>query len=128
MSYDRHRHSDWKIIRLELARTAEFPEGSPSRALILRLPLADDGLIDADEVGRNPAQATVKRLWPDEPDQQGYVIRTGATRAFSYAIGDDDDEDLFHLEAHPLRPGEYVTLTEPNGEQLPFRVTRIAST
>jgi len=119
--------SDWKIIRLELARTAGFPEGSPSRAFILRLPLFADGLIDAAEVARNPAMATVKRFWANEPDQQGYVIRAGKTWAFSYQIGEDDDEKLFHLEAHPLLEGEYLTLTEPDGAQLPFRVTRVDS-
>lgn len=117
--------SEWKIIRLELARTSQFPEGSPSRAFILRLPLNSKGLIDADEVARNPAMATVKRFWPNEPDQQGYVVRSGAAWAFSYAIGEGDDEKLFHLEAHPLQQGDYLTLTEPSGEQLPFRVTRI---
>ena len=64
---------------------------------------------------------------PDEPDHQGYVIRSGTKWAFSYAIGEEDDEDLFHLEGHPLRQGEYLTLTEPDGERLPFRVMRISS-
>lgn len=120
-----HPQSDWKIIRLELARTPEFPEGSPSRAFLLRLPLYDDGLIDREEVRRNPAMATVKRFWPNEPDQQGYAIHTGKAWAFSYAAGEEDDEVLFHLETHPLLQGDYVTLTEPDGRQLPFRVTRI---
>jgi hypothetical protein len=119
--------SDWKIVRLELARTPQFPEGSPSRAFLLRLPLFDDGLIDESAVHRNPAMATVKRFWPNEPDRQGYVVRAGGNWAFSYAIGEEDDEDLFHLEAHPLRDGEYVTLTEPDGGRLPFRITRISS-
>lgn len=119
--------SDWKIIRLELARTAEFPEGSPSRAFILRLPLFENGLIDEAAIDANAAMATVKRLWPNEPDQQGYVVRSGAVWAFSYAIGEDDDEDLFHLESHPLRQGEYITLAEPCGNVLPFRVARISS-
>lgn len=122
-----HTDSNWKLIRLELARTADFPEGSPSRAFLLRLPLFEDGLIDEAEVGRKPAMATVKRHWPNEPDQHGYVIRTGANWGFSYAIGEDDDETLFHLESHPLCEGEYVTLTEPDGKRLPFQVSRIDS-
>lgn len=93
----------------------------------MRLPISDDGLIDETEVARNPAMATVKRFWPNEPDQQGYVIRTEGNWAFSYAIGEEDDEALFHLEAHALRQGEYITLTEPNGEQLPFQVTKVSS-
>jgi hypothetical protein len=127
MTSHSHSRSDWKIVRLELARTPAFPEGSPSRAFLLRLPLFADGLIDEVEVHRNPGMATVRRFWPNEPDQQGYVVRTDSHWAFSYAIGEDDDEDLFHLEAHPLRQGDYVTLTEPDGSQLPFQVTRISS-
>lgn len=116
---------NWKSIRLELARTREYPEGSASRAYLLRLPLAEDGLIDEDVLSRTPAMATVRRFWPNEPDMAGYVIRTPRGWAFSYELGDDDDETVFHLETHPIRLGEYLTLTEPDGSQLPFRVASI---
>jgi hypothetical protein len=113
---------NWKSIRLELARTKEFPEGSASRAYLLRLPLDDHGLIDEPELRRSPAMATVHRFWPNEPDMSGYVIRTSGGWAMSYEPGEEDDEAVFHLETHPLRIGEYITLTEPDGRQLPFRV------
>jgi hypothetical protein len=116
--------SEWKLVRLELARTPEFPAGSASRAYMLRLPLLDDGLIDETAIRANPGMASVRRFWPNEPDQHGYVIRRGDGWAFSYAVGDDDDEGVYHLESHPLRPGEYVTLTEPDGGRLPFRVVQ----
>jgi len=113
---------NWKSIRLELARTPDFPEGSAGRAYLLRLPLDDDGLIDAPALQRSPALATVHRYWPNEPDMSGYVIRTPRGWAFSYEIGEEDDEAVFHLETHPIRIGEYITLTEPDGRQLPFKV------
>jgi hypothetical protein len=116
---------NWKNIRLELARTKEFPEGSVSRAYLLRLPLDDDGLIEEAAFRALPAQATVRRFWPNEADLAGYVIRTPRGWAFSYRIGDEDDEAIFHLESHPLRVGEYITLTEPDGRQLPFRVASV---
>ena len=114
----------WNIVRLELARTAEFPEGSASRAYILRVPLAAAGLIDEEALTKRPAMATVRRFWPNERDQSGYLIRNGKGWAFSYAIGDDDDEKISPLEAHPLRLGDYVTITEQDGASLPFRVAR----
>ena len=40
-------------------------------------------------------------------------------------IGKEDDETVFHLETHPMRIGEYITLTEPDGSRLPFRVTSL---
>lgn len=115
----------WKCIRLELARTREFPQGSASRAYLLRLPLDDDGLIDEFEIRARPALATVRRFWPNQADMSGYVIRTPAGWAFSYAPGEEDDEQVFHLETHPFRAGEYVTLTEPDGSRLPFRVASL---
>jgi hypothetical protein len=115
---------DWSLIRLELGRTPEFPEGSASRAYLLRLPLSADGLIDEAAIAQRPAMATVRRFWPNEADQQGYLIRKGNGWAFSYALGEGDDEAVFHLESHPLRAGEYVTLTEPNGVRFPYRVVR----
>jgi hypothetical protein len=115
----------WKNIRLELARTQEFPQGSASRAYLLRLPVDDDGLINEAELRTLPGRATVRRFWPNEPDMSGYVIQTPRGWAFSYRIGEEDDEAIFHLETHRICAGEYITLTEPDGRQLPFRVASV---
>ena len=116
---------NWKSIRLELARTKEFPEGSASRAYLLHLPLDEQGLIDEASLTCAPAQATVYRFWPNQRDMSGHVIRTPRGWAFSYELGEEDDEAVFHLETHPMRIGEYVTLTEPDGQRLPFRVANL---
>lgn len=116
---------NWNNIRLELARTPDFPEGSASRAYLLRLPLDDDGFIEERVLRAFPSRATVRRFWPNEADMAGYVIPTPNGWAFSYRIGDEDDEAVFHLETHRLRTGEYITLTEPDGRLLPFRVAAV---
>ncbi|MFN2259888.1 MAG: hypothetical protein ABR601_08630 [Parasphingopyxis sp.] len=116
---------NWKTIRLELARTPDFPEGSPGRAYLIRLPLDENGVIDEQARIAAPAMATVRRFWPNERDMSGYVIHTPTGWAFSYKIGEEDDENLFHLESHPIRLGEYVTLAEPDGNRLPFRVASV---
>ena len=116
---------NWKSIRLELARTRDFPEGSVSRAYLLRLPLDEKGLIDESALGNSPALATVHRYWPNQPDMSGYVVRTPNGWALSYEPGEEDDETVFHLETHPIRIGEYITLTEPDGSRLPFRVASL---
>jgi hypothetical protein len=115
----------WTLVRLELARTPDFPEGSARHTYLLRLPLGDDGLIDETAFSLQPALATVRRSWPGEDDQTGYLLRKGRGWAFSYALGEDDDESLYHLEAHPIRLGEYLTVTEPDGARLPFRVASL---
>ncbi len=117
--------SEWSLVRLEMGRTPEFPEGSASRSYFLRLPLNERGMVDSVALAQNPAMATVRRFWPNEPDEKGYVVRKGKGWAFSYAMGEDDDEELFHLESHPLRVGEYVTVTEADGRRYPFRVAAL---
>lgn len=110
------------MLRLELARTPDFPNGSAGRAYLLRLPLDEKGTLDEKALRANPGYATVLRQWPNEPDQSGYLVHKPRGWAFSYALGDEDDENLYHLETHSLRLGDYVTITEANGEKLPFRV------
>ena len=114
----------WNLVRLELARTADFPRGSASRAFMLRVPLDEQGLIDGDALARRPGWETVRRFWPNEADQTGLLLRNGKGWLFSYAIGEGEDEKLYHLEDHPLRVGDHVTLTEPDGSRFPFRVVR----
>lgn len=112
----------WTTIRLELARTSDFPNGSPAHAYVLRLPLTQEGTVDAHEFDAQPALATVRRFWPGEPERSGYIIHKRNGWAFSYALGEDDDENIFHLESHPLRIGDYLTLTEPDGDKWPYQV------
>ncbi len=114
--------SEWHIVKLELARTEDFPSGSPSRSYLIRLPLDENGLIDEAARKADPQRATIRRYWPNEADQSGYVLKAKGGWVFSYAVGEDDDESIFHMENHPLKVGEYLTLTEPNGERLPFRI------
>lgn len=115
----------WKSIRLELARTEEFPEGSASRAYLLRLPLDQNDLIDEQALGSAPAMATVQRHWPNQPDVSGYVIRTSIGWALAYESGDSHSGNVFHLDPHPIRIGEQITVTEPDGRKLPFRVSSL---
>lgn len=114
----------WNLVRLELASTPEFPAGSASRAYMLRLPLGDDGEIDEAAVRAHPARASVRRFWPNEADRQGHLVRTVQGWAFSYALGGCDDERVCNLECCPIRVGECLTLTEPDGRRFPFRVVR----
>jgi hypothetical protein len=112
----------WKTIRLELARTPEFPEGSAAHAYVLRLPLDGNGFIDRAEMKHPGECPRVHRMWPNEPDRNGVVIIRRAGWAFSYDEGDADDEGIFQLEHHPIKPGEYLTITDVDGERLPFKV------
>ena len=119
------RWMSWNNIRLELARASQFPQGSPHRCYLLHLPLAAGGVIDEEMVRASPKRATVRRFWPSQPDLRGHVIKISQGWAFSYESRASDDETVFRLDASPMRIGECITLTEPDGERLPFRVTDI---
>jgi hypothetical protein len=45
--------------------------------------------------------------------------------AFSYAVGDDDDEPIFRFDSHVFVVGEYVTITEHDGEDRVFKVVAV---
>lgn len=112
----------WKIIRLELARTPEFPQGSAAHAYVLRLPIDDNGFLEKTALRHPDQRPTVLRFWPREADREGVIIPRGRGWVFSYAPGEDDDEALFHLENHAISVGQYLTITEADGEKLPFKV------
>lgn len=119
------RHSvpmTWFTFRLDLARSAQFPNGSSEHCYLLRAPLTGDATIDGEAIAAHPERATVLRSWPDEPERTGYLLEGPDGWRFSYAPGDEDDEPIFHLETHVLDPGAYVTVREPDGEELCFRV------
>lgn len=118
------RRMMWKNIRLELAKTDNFPRGSPSRAYLLRLPLGADGGIDKVAVHNQPRRATVRRFWPSEPDMAGYAIPAAGGLDLAYDPCPPGWE-IGKLESDALRLGDCVVLTEPDGTRLPFRVAAL---
>ena len=115
-----------KRIRLELARTPEFPEGSRDCGYEFIAPLDAQGHLDASNWPEHKQDCTVRRFWRNAGDERGWLIRTrGKGWAFSYAPGEDDDEPIFKLDRHVMKIGEYVTITEHDGVARPFRVAAV---
>lgn len=54
----------WKTIRLEIARTPEYPEGSTAHAYVLRLPIDDNGFIERAAMKHPSESPMVHRIWP----------------------------------------------------------------
>ena len=111
-----------KQIRLELARTKEFPEGSKKHGYEFVAPLDKDGHLDMDEWKKVGQACIVHRFWDREDDEHGQLIHSRRGWAFSYEVGDDDDESLFKFDRHTFKEGEYVGITEHDGVTRPFRV------
>lgn len=114
------------LIRLELARSKDFPEGSRNRGYEIKAPLTEDGHLDETAWRTVKDECTVRRFWPEEPDQEGRLIHTRhRTWAFSYEPGEDDDTPFYHLESHKLAPDEYVSILEQDGRTLTFHVAQV---
>ena len=112
----------WKSIRLELARSPDFPDGSASRAYMLCLPLYEDGTVDEAALNARPIRATIKRFWPNQPDMDGNLVRERDGWRFSYAPRFEADNKIVHLSCDRLCIGEIVSLTKADGNSLLFRV------
>lgn len=116
-----------KRIRLELARTPEFPQGSANHGYEFIAPLDARGHLDSGGWTKAKAACTVRRFTASEPDEHGVLIhRKDGAWAFSYEPGDDDDEPIFRFDKHLFNVGEYVTVTEHDGVARPFRVVAVA--
>lgn len=116
----------WCKVHLELARTRELPEGSRTRGYELIVPIDESGHIDEESWRADRTRATVRRFWEGEEDEHGLLMRSRNHKwAISYKPGDEDDTPLYHLENHLFRDGEYLSITEQDGETLPFKITGI---
>lgn len=116
------RMNVWKNIRLELARTDGFPAGSVSRGYLIRLPLNDADLIDTAAFETHPHRATVRRFWSTQPDETGLVHTADEGLALRT---DGRSPRILKLDGRPLRLGQQVSVLEPNGSELPFKVASI---
>ena len=115
----------WKVIRLELASSWEFPRGSVGRTYLIRLPLTDDGKIDPASLDAQPTYATVRRYWPNEADMVGSFVRTPLGFAIRYEMNGNGKPRLFDFGAEAIKVGEQIMLTEPDGRELQFRVASL---
>lgn len=114
-----------KKIRLELARTKEFPDGSAAHGYEFIAPLTADGHLDAANWAEYAQLCTVRRFWHGEDDEHGILLHKHNRWVFSYEVGDDDDEPIFKFDRHHFVVGEYISVTEHDEETRPFRVVAV---
>ena len=126
----------WKVIRLELASNGEFPRGSAGRSYLIRLPLTEEGAIDAATLQSQPARETVRRYWPNQADMLGYVVHTPTGYAIRYELNGGrrggiaeangrEDPSSFQFGADAIKVGEQIFLTEPDGHQARYRIAKL---
>jgi hypothetical protein len=121
----------FKRIRLELARSKDFPTGSARHGYEFVAPLDTKGHIDVPLWQRHKDQCRVRRFWTGEDDQIGRLIHKpgGAEHArwvFDYNPDrDDDDEAGYRFGAHAFAPGEYVSIRDDDDEMHTFQVASV---
>ena len=116
-----------KRIRLELARTPEFPDGSAAHGYEFVAPLDAKGHLESREWTESKGACTVRRFWAGDAEEHGSLIhRKDGSWAFSYGAGDDDDEPIFRFDRHLFVEGETVTVTEHDGVARPFRIAHVS--
>lgn len=123
-----------RTIRLELARDAAHPSGSAEHGYEFVAPLGADSHIDVDTWRKERAKCKVRRFWRGADDQHGHLIHTQGRRwTFHYDLdharpnaASHDDESGWKFDAHAFKPGEYVSVTEQDGETRTFRVVKVA--
>ena len=107
----------WKTIRLELAATADFPKGSVGRGFLIRAPVNDEGRIDELRLRDNPERAQVRRIWSNEADERGLLVRVDGHWAMRFP-GHPDRLIDDHL---PFRAGNEI-LVRSEGADSAFTV------
>ena len=115
-----------KRIRLELARMPEFPAGSPNHGYEFVAPMTADDHIDPKAWKEVKQRCEVTRFWGGGEPETGLLRHVGKGWRFDYNAGDEaDDEPFFKLDRHALVPGAYVSITEHDGVQRPFKVVSV---
>jgi hypothetical protein len=119
-----------KRIRLNLARSKEFPTGSARHGYEFVAPINADGHIDTELWHKHRDNCRVRRFWGTD-EQVGRLVHKpgGAEHArwvFDYDESRaDDDEAGYRFGAHAFVPGEYVSITEDDGDVHTFRVMSV---
>ena len=119
-----------KRIRLSLARSKDFPNGSNRHGYEIVAPLDRIGHIDPVAWKDHRAQCRVKRIWDGEETDVGLLLHKpgGAEHArwiFDYdASRSDDDESGYRLGSHAFVPGEYVSI-DHEGDLHTFKVISV---
>jgi hypothetical protein len=116
-----------KRIRMELARTPEHPQGNAKCGYEFIAPLDAHGHFDADNWKALKDRCKVLRFWEHEESEHGLLVHTrGRKWIFDYdASRNEDDEPIFRFEEVAFVPGAYISVTEHNGETLPFKVITV---
>jgi hypothetical protein len=108
----------FRIVAL-LATDPAFPEGDVLRGIELTVPLLPQGRVDPSAA----SGAGVRRFWPDREDWRGALEPVEG--GWGLRNERDPDDPVWVIELAVIRPGEYISLRRPNGEEAVFRIVSV---
>lgn len=115
-----------KKITLELARTQNYPQGSSECGYEILAPLDAQGHLDTEIWKTRKENCTVRRFWKNEDDQRGHLVHhRGNHWAIEYENDNVNEEPIFRFNKHVFAEGEYITITEHDETQMPFKIVSI---
>jgi hypothetical protein len=121
----------FKRIRLNLARSKEFPQGSERHGYEFVAPLDANGHIDVALWREHKDNCRVRRFWEGEDDEIGFVTHRPGGPEHSRWVFDydpkraDDDESGYRFASHAFRPGEYVSIRDEDGDMHTYLVISV---
>ena len=115
------------LVTLVMANGPGFPLGSADHRIEMSVGLTPGGLLDQAGWLADPNPWPVTRIWPGEAPRSGDVYwdaESGWSLRFFPANGEavDTPPQALIRNAGQLRPGEYVTIWEPQGTEYAWRV------
>ena len=120
--------SQFRQIRIALAREPGHPEGDAEVAYIIVAPLDLDDRIDPKLWRAHKEACRIVRQRPGEQDKHGHLVhRPGGGWIFHYDDGETSlpDEVGYHFADERFVVGEYVSLNE-GGKMHTYRVTSVS--
>jgi len=122
---------DLNRIVLTLARSRDFPDGSPRHGYDFIAPLDAEGHIDPILWKKYRDYCGVRRFWAGEDDEIGRLVHKPggpehARWVFDYNPRDDDDDEAgYRFGEHAFLVGEYVSISGRDGKLHTFRVISV---
>ncbi len=119
--------SNFRRIRLLLAREPGHPEGSKEDGYDLIAPLDGDGRLDAALWKTHRDRFRFVRFKPGEDREVGHLLHLpGGSWSFHHDVGGGDDGAGFRFQNEKFAIGEYVSIRE-GGKLHTYRVVAVGA-
>lgn len=120
------------MVTLVVAAGPGYPQGSPDHRYEIKARLTPGGQLDAKAWDADPEPWPARRIVPGAPPRPGDLVFDADTESWAIRLypapGQAADAPLAAQIRHAgqLRPGDYVTIEEPEGQEYSYRVVSVA--